>query len=178
MPGGAFCGWIRGHDISTLRMRTETRKQEDMTSPILSEKSAVASLANAVFIGYMMGCHKMFGRRTQLMGNLIGESVGEEILKYAHAQGFDLDSLESVEGFLREHGMGGEISIAECGVCPKRVGHYQFDGTACPWPGLLAAVLLAAFRERLRPSARLVPAETCVIRLHGGDMKPVQLSSI
>lgn len=104
------------------------------------------------------------------MGNLIGESVGEEILKYAHAQGFDLDSLESVEGFLREHGMGGEISIAECGVCPKSVGHYQFDGTACPWPGLLATVLLAIFRERLWPSARLVPAETCVIRLHGGDI--------
>jgi len=110
------------------------------------------------------------------MGNLIGEHVGEEVLKFARAQGFTMDSLKSVETFFRDNLLAGTISIGEegedivatieeCGVCPKRVGHCQFDGTACPWPGLLAGVLLAAFRERLIPSASLVPTEICSIRL-------------
>jgi hypothetical protein len=138
--------------------------------------SAIQSLANAVFIGYMMGCHSFFGKRTQVMVNFIGELVGYEILKYTRSQGVAMGSLKGVESFLRDSELAGSVSlvdegeeiittIEECGICPKRVGHHQFDGTACPWPGVLSGVLSGALREILIPTASLVPAETCVIRL-------------
>lgn len=141
-----------------------------------SETSGAETLTNAVFIGYMMGCHSLLGRATQAMGDLMAEHVGCELLRYARAQGHTVDSIESVKAILVESELAGVVSlveedkeitvtIAECGICPKRVGAYEFDGTACPWPGMLAGILSESLGETLVPSARLVPAETCVIRL-------------
>jgi hypothetical protein len=141
-----------------------------------SGTSGAETLTNAVFIGYMMGCYSLLGRATQAMGDLMAEHVGCEILRYARAHGHTVDSIESVEAILVESELAGVISvveedkeiavtIGECGICPKRVGAYEFDGTACPWPGMLAGILSESLGETLVPSARLVPAETCVIRL-------------
>jgi hypothetical protein len=174
-------GWLKGAGASlgtmTLPHGMRCARKNVGKDGILEatvDSSAVQSLANAVFIGYMMGCQSFFGRRTQVMVNFIGELVGHEILKYIGSQGIVMDSLSDVEFFLRDSELAGFVSlveeaeeiiatIEECGICPKRVGHHRFDGTACPWPGVLSGVLSGAFRQTLETSASLVPAERCTI---------------
>jgi hypothetical protein len=57
------------------------------------------------------------------------------------------------------------VQVAQCGICPKCVGKYQFDGTACPWGGILIGALQTILEKEFSVSARLTPAESCTITL-------------
>ena len=57
------------------------------------------------------------------------------------------------------------IQIAQCGICPKRVGKYQFDGTACPWGGILIGALQTILEKEFSVSAKLTPGESCTVVL-------------
>lgn len=65
---------------------------------------------------------------------------------------------EEVEG-------GFDVRIAQCYICPKKVGHYQFDGTACPWGGILLGAPTAILGTSFSCSTRLTPGETCLLQL-------------
>jgi predicted hydrocarbon binding protein len=133
------------------------------------------TLANAVFIGYMVGTKDVLGRSVQAVANLAGETVGQEIVKFAKSTGTQLNTIGDLESFLQasklatisisENDDGLSISISDCGICPKRVGGYQFEGTACPWSGLLCGALSEILNQPQMASARLVPAEVCVIQI-------------
>ena len=60
---------------------------------------------------------------------------------------------------------GLEVSIAKCHICPKKVGHYQFDGTACPWGGILIGALADILGVSFSCSTQLTPGETCILYL-------------
>jgi len=60
---------------------------------------------------------------------------------------------------------GFEVRIAQCHICPKKVGHYQLDGTACPWGRILLGALTAILGASLSCSTRLTPGETCLLQL-------------
>jgi hypothetical protein len=137
-----------------------------------------ASLLNAVFIGYMVGTYSVIGKGgAQAVANMAGEYVGREIVAFAESQGQHFSSLPNLASFLTEQGLAGVISFREgeselaveisaCGICPKRIGKYQFDGTACPWGGILIGALEAVLDRRFSVSTRLVPGTTCAITLH------------
>ncbi len=135
-----------------------------------------ASLLSAVFIGYMVGTYSVMGKGAQAIANLAGEYVGREIFAYAQSQGKTLYSLPALIDFLKANHFAEDISIGEsagsvfaqigyCGICPKRVGMYEFDGTACPWGGILIGVLEPIMGKRFSVSAALTPGETCTIML-------------
>ena len=60
---------------------------------------------------------------------------------------------------------GLEVSVSACHICPKKVGHYQFDGTACPWGGILTGALADILEASFFCSTRLTPGETCLLHL-------------
>jgi hypothetical protein len=136
-----------------------------------------ASLLNAVFIGYMVGTYSVIGKGgAQAIANMAGEYVGRELLAYAKSQGKELDSLPALTEFLQANNLAGEIAVDEaadgvtvqishCGICPKRIGKYQFDGTACPWCGILIGSLGAILEKEYTVSPSLTPAQTCKITL-------------
>lgn len=142
-----------------------------------SRDLAPASLLNAVFIGYMMGTYSTMGRGgAQAIANMAGEYVGREILAFARSKGLALDRVEELAEFLRESGLAGAVAIrqesgkivaevSQCGICPKRIGKYQFDGTACPWGGILIGALQPILHRDLSVAVGLKPAETCTITL-------------
>ncbi len=136
-----------------------------------------ASLLNAVFIGYMVGTYSVIGKGgAQAIANMAGEFVGRELLAYAKSQGEGIDSPRALADFLQENGLTGTITIeetagavvaqiAQCGICPKRVGKYKFDGTACPWGGILIGALGTIMEREFTVSPSLTPAEKCAITL-------------
>ena len=136
-----------------------------------------ASLLNATFIGYMVGTYSVMGKGgAQAIANMAGEYVGREILAYAESQGKVIDSVESFVSFLKENQMAGEfdfdvkgdqvqVVVSLCGICPKRVGKYQFDGTACPWAGIFIGALGTILKKEFSVSAGLTPAQSCTITL-------------
>ena len=144
--------------------------------PIAREEGP-ASLLNAVFVGYMIGTYSVMGKGgAQAISNMAGEYVGQEILAYAKSQGKALDTTDALGEFLKVNHLVGEIAMVEgptevtaqiskCGICPKRIGKYQFDGTACPWGGILIGALEPILKRRFSVSARLTPAATCTIVL-------------
>lgn len=136
-----------------------------------------ASLLNAVFIGYMVGTYSVMGKGgAQVIANMAGEYVGRELLAYAKSQGKEINSLPALTEFLQANSLTGAITvgetpggvtvqIAQCGICPKRIGKYQFDGTACPWGGILIGSLGAILQKEFTVSPSLAPAQTCTISL-------------
>ncbi len=136
-----------------------------------------ASLLNGVFVGYMVGTYSVIGKGgAQAIANMAGEYVGRELLAFAKSQGHPLNTCAQLEEFAKANQLAGEITIAEnetevvtqisqCGICPKRVGKYQFDGTACPWAGILIGALEPIVKRKFSVSARLTPAATCTIAL-------------
>jgi hypothetical protein len=136
-----------------------------------------SSFTNAVFVGYMIGTFSVMGKGgAQAIANMAGEYVGREIVAYAKSQGLEIDSLSALADFLQMNNLVGAISlqqsagmvtaqISQCGICPKRVGKYQFDGTACPWGGILIGSLGTILDSEFLVSVGLVPAETCTITL-------------
>lgn len=136
-----------------------------------------ANLLNGVFVGYMVGTYSVIGKGgAQAIANMAGEYVGKEILAYAKSQGRAINTCAELEEFAKANQLAGEITISEngtevtakisqCGICPKRVGKYQFDGTACPWAGILIGALEPIMQKRFSVSAGLTPAATCTIAL-------------
>jgi hypothetical protein len=45
------------------------------------------------------------------------------------------------------------------------MGHYQFDGTACPWGGILTGALADILGITFSCSTQLTPGETCTLHL-------------
>lgn len=150
-----------------------------MAVPIVSStrECGPASLLNAVFIGYMVGTYSVMGKGgAQAIANMAGEYVGKEMLAYAESQGIALDTLPALVDFLQTFNLAGAVTIeeqtdrvivqiAQCGICPKRVGKYQFDGTACPWAGILIGALQTILQKNFSVSAQLTPGESCTITL-------------
>jgi hypothetical protein len=150
-----------------------------MTIPsnIPMRETGPASLLNAVFIGYMVGTYSVMGKGgAQAVANMAGEQVGKEILAYAQSQRIALDTPTALAEFLQNNHLAEGITfnqtettvtakITKCGICPKRIGKYKFDGTACPWGGMLIGILESLLEEKFSISVRLTPAEICSITL-------------
>jgi hypothetical protein len=138
---------------------------------------AALRLVNAMVIGYMVGTREVIGRGgAQAVANLAGEYAGRELVRFARMKGQPLDSVEDLVAYIRQEGLAHEmtledgpgsleIRIADCLICPKKVGHYEFDGTACPWGGLLLGALSDILDTPFSCSTRLTPGETCTLLL-------------
>jgi len=134
-------------------------------------------LVNAIVIGYMVGTREVIGKGgAQAIANLAGEYAGRELVRFAHEQGVSLSTVDDFVAYVDQEGLAGQMTfveveggfdvrIAECYICPKKVGHYQFDGTACPWGGILQGALTAILESRFSCSTRLTPGETCTLHL-------------
>ena len=133
------------------------------------------TLTNAIFIGYMVGTKEVLGRSVQAVANMAGETVALEVLKFAEDKGYKIDSLEKLEKFILANKLANisldvnteEITatIDQCGICPKKIGGYVFEGTACPWGGILSGTISEILQEQQMASAKLVPGEICTITL-------------
>ncbi len=133
------------------------------------------NLCNRVFIGFMVGLEEMLGRAAQATANIIGEYVGKELLRYAEDMGREIKNLEDLRSLMVELGLASEIkfqgsgegnirvTIEDCGICPKRIGGYQFDGTACPWPGFLRYMIEKFKGKKYRVDVKVEPGETCTL---------------
>jgi predicted ArsR family transcriptional regulator len=142
----------------------------------MSEYGALR-LINAMVIGYMVGTREVIGRGgAQAVANMAGEYAGRELVRFARQQGESLDSVEDLVAYVRQEGLanqmalqrvegGFQVRIAQCYICPKKVGHYEFDGTACPWGGILIGALSDILGTTSSCSARLTPGETCTLHL-------------
>jgi hypothetical protein len=141
------------------------------------DEYAALRLVNAMVIGYMVGTREVIGRGgAQAIANLAGEYAGRELIRFARQQGESLASIEDLAAYVRKESLasqmaftdteqGIDVSIAECHICPKKVGHYQFDGTACPWGGILTGALADILGVSFACSTQLTPGETCVLHL-------------
>jgi predicted ArsR family transcriptional regulator len=138
---------------------------------------AALRLVNAMVIGYMVGTREVIGRGgAQAVANLAGEYAGRELVRFARMQGEPLASVEDLVAYIRKEGLAHEmtmtdhpgtleIKIAQCLICSKKVDHYEFDGTACPWGGLLLGALSDILDTSFSCSTRLTPGETCTLLL-------------
>lgn len=134
-------------------------------------------LLNAIIIGFMVGIYEIMGKGgTQAVINMAGRYVGKEIMRFARDNNFQIRTMDDFIRFIQEQALAGHLDyfekeakvyvrIAGCATCPKRVGHYQFDGTACPWGGILAGALEDILQDRFSSAARLTPGQACVIEL-------------
>lgn len=134
-------------------------------------------LVNAMVIGYMVGTREVIGKGgAQAIANLAGEYAGRELVRFAREQGVSLTTVDDFVAYVGSEGLadqmvleqvegGFEVHIAQCYICPKKVGHYQFDGTACPWGGILQGALTEILETRFSCSTRLTPGETCTLYL-------------
>ena len=140
-------------------------------------------LLNAVIIGFMVGVYEVMGKGgTQAIINMAGQHVGKEILRYASDKGTPINSLDDFKSFVVKHGLVGQLDfyqsdhstfvrVASCKTCPKKVGHYTFDGTACPWGGILSGVLSEILGEQYSCSSKLIPGEECILELKKSKTK-------
>ncbi len=129
-------------------------------------------ILRATFIGYMYGIENAVGSASQVASNIAGRVVGREILKAYKESGFkgeveEIPEMLSLFGnlSLKREDFGWLAEISDCKICPKRVGGYQFEGTACPWPGILVGMLEEITGERFNITTRLTPGEVCVVRI-------------
>lgn len=142
----------------------------------MAEYSALR-LVNAMVIGYMVGTREVMGRGgAQAIANMAGEYAGRELVRFARQKGGTVDSVDQLVAFFRDEGLANhivleeleaelQVHITECFICPKKVGHYQFDGTACPWGGILAGALGDIEGTKFACSTRLTPGEICTLHL-------------
>lgn len=138
---------------------------------------AALRLVNAMIIGYMVGTREVIGRGgAQAVANMAGEYAGRELVRFAREQGRPIQSPDDLVTFIRQEGLTNQmtfteaegelqVEISECRICPKKVGHYEFDGTACPWGGILAGALADITGDTFACSTRLTPGETCTLHL-------------
>jgi hypothetical protein len=142
----------------------------------MSEYSTLR-LVNAMVIGYMVGTREVIGRGgAQAVANLAGEYAGRELVRFARQQGYALASVADLVEYVGREGLadqmiiedvpdGYQVQIAQCYICPKKVGHYQFDGTACPWGGILIGALSDITGASFSCSTQLTPGDTCHLQL-------------
>jgi len=134
-------------------------------------------LHNAMLIGFMIGTYDVLGKGgTQAVVNMAGKTVAKEFLRFAKDKGRPIESLEDFQVFVNDYKLAGEmefhdsediifVRISNCKTCPKKVGHYQFDGTACPWGGILSGVLGEINSEAYSSASKLIPGEKCVLEV-------------
>ncbi len=135
-------------------------------------------LLNSIIIGFMVGLESLLpGKTTQAVVNVVGYAVGREIMKHLTRSEGQPASLEELEDALVSSGLAESlrfeleddgsvtVTIDGCLICPKRVGGYEFEGTACPWGGMLAYMIGQVLGKQLSAQARLTPGETCKVRL-------------
>jgi hypothetical protein len=128
-------------------------------------------------IGYMVGTREVIGKGgAQAVANMAGEYAGRELVRFARERDESLESIEDLVDYIRKEGLADrmvfeaesselEVKISECYICPKKVGHYEFDGTACPWGGILAGALGEILGVTFSWSTRLTPGEICTLQL-------------
>ncbi len=66
---------------------------------------------------------------------------------------------------LEEKGNKMIAEISECKICPKAIEEYEFEGTACPWGGILAGLLEEYSSKSFSMNMDLNPGKTCKITL-------------
>ncbi len=123
-------------------------------------------------IGYMYGLENAVGTASQLASNIAGRIVGKEILRVYKEEGFE-GSIEEVPKMLSMFGdlkleeteYGWYAEVSNCKICPKRIGGYEFEGTACPWPGILVGILEEITGEKYSITSKLIPGESCHIKI-------------
>jgi len=135
-------------------------------------------LLNALLIGFMVGTYDVLGKGgTQAVVNVAGQTVAREILRFARDKGKPIESLKDFHDFVTGYNLVGEmefyetekkafVRISNCKTCPKKVGHYQFDGSACPWGGILSGVLSSINDQNYSSASKLVPGEKCVLEIN------------
>ncbi len=128
------------------------------------------SLESAIVIGYSVGLRTILGVGSQAMSNVAGKYVGKEIALLFKSNVKDLGDVERVLrvfGYLKLEETDNQIvaRISNCKICPKRVGSYEFEGTACPWGGILLGFLEECFGKSLSMNVKLKPGEVCEIVL-------------
>jgi predicted hydrocarbon binding protein len=134
-------------------------------------------LLNAVIIGMLVGVYQVVGRGgTQAVINMAGEYIGREILQFAKDHNEPIENLEQFRAFLIRYKLAGDIRfideqsgirviVEKCRTCPKKVGHYSFDGSACPWGGIMIGAFTTILQQNFSYAARLVPGEVCEISI-------------
>ncbi|MBI9046454.1 MAG: hypothetical protein JEZ06_18330 [Anaerolineaceae bacterium] len=134
-------------------------------------------LHNALLIGFMVGIYEVLGKGgTQAVVNMAGNRVGRELIKFSQDSFVPIQSLEDFKVFVNQNKMIGELDFHEtetttfarisgCKTCPKKVGHYDFDGTACPWGGILSGVLSELTGVEHSAASKLSPGEKCVLEI-------------
>jgi len=137
---------------------------------------AAPSLEAAIIIGYSVGLKLILGVGAQSMSNIAGAVVGKELCLYALKNGYTISNLDDVEKFFKELNFANivfkddadsiEVTISECNICPKRIGGYEFEGTACPWGGILIGFINECLNYNLSVNLDLKPADVCKIILN------------
>ena len=134
-------------------------------------------LLNAAIIGMLVGVYQVVGRGgTQAIINMAGEYVGRELLKFAEDHNEPIENLEQFRQFIIRHNLAGDVHffdeesrirviVAQCKTCPKKVGHYSFDGSACPWGGIMIGAFTEILQQKFSYAAKLVPGEVCEISI-------------
>ncbi len=134
------------------------------------------NFANPVFIGFMMGLYDVLGKGSQSIANMIGIRVAEEIFRFTESNNIELKNFEDFKNFASEYKLADQIElennenyiiikISKCKICPKKVGKHEFDGTACPWGGLMNGILSRLNNEQYSVATRLTPGDVCVLEL-------------
>jgi len=133
------------------------------------------SIDSAVIIGYSVGLKLITGYGAQSLSNMAGSYAGKELAIYAMSKGYKFKDIKDVERYFKELNFAEiemkeendeiVVKISKCDLCPKRVCGYEFEGTACPWGGLLIGFIGEALKYNLGYQMNLKPAETCIIRL-------------
>ncbi|AAB98194.1 hypothetical protein MJ_0207 [Methanocaldococcus jannaschii DSM 2661] len=140
-----------------------------------SKNDPCPSIPSAVIIGYSVGLKLITGHGAQSLSNMAGSYAGKELGIYAMNNGYEFKDIKDIERFLNQLDfakieMNEEedeiiVKISKCNLCPKRICGYEFEGTACPWGGLLIGFISETLKYNLGYQMNLKPAETCIIKL-------------
>ncbi|MCQ6254723.1 hypothetical protein [Methanocaldococcus sp.] len=133
------------------------------------------SIASAIIIGYSVGLKVIIGEGAQSLSNIAGSYAGKELAIYAMSKGYEFKDIKDIERYfnqlnfadveMKEEGDEIIVKISKCNLCPKRICGYEFEGTACPWGGLLIGFICETLKYNLGYQMNLKPAETCIIKL-------------
>ena len=111
-------------------------------------------------IGCCYGIYRVVGRGAQATVNLVAWHIGYELRRAFKPRSDSL--LEALDEFVKWLDLGDRVEarlegsellvvVEGCHVCPKRVGGYEIEGTACPVPGLLLGFIAAHAGLRIDP---------------------------
>jgi predicted hydrocarbon binding protein len=139
------------------------RRRDDKPTP---------NVESAIIIGYSVGLKSILGVGSQAMSNIAGKYVGKELCLYFKSKDqirdlSDVERILSIFADLKLKEDEGTIiaEISNCKICPKRIGGYEFEGTACPWGGILTGLLEECFGKRFSMNISLKPGKVCFVEL-------------